>query len=636
MSIKRIWLDSETRSHIDLKKAGVFNYADECEPILITYAFDDEPVEVWQIGEALPPRLTNAILDGVEVAAHNALFDYLALKDLLGLKLEQMVDTMAISTSNHLPASLDQQGKVLGAEQQKKAGWQLIKLFCTRNKDYVFIDKSDFPDKWQEFIDYAVRDVEAMRENTKKCRELTAFEKKVWVFTQRMNMRGVPINIETAKHFKQLAKQIKQELNTKLEKLTGIKSASQTARIKQWLNEHGYEVEGVAADVVKELLSQKDLPPIVRQVLEIRQQASMTSTAKFDVFLGTANKGRIKGAYMYHGANTGRYASRGGLNLQNIPRGSEKDAISAYYHIKELSFEDYEFHYGTTIDPLSSIIRPTIEAPEGKKFVDYDYSSIENRVAPWIGGELEHLELFRNGLDEYKDFATQIYGVKYEDVTKDMRQISKSAILGSVFGAGARGLQAYYAQFGVEIALDEAQKLINIYRNTHKGIVSSWYAFGKAAMNAVKAKGRVFEAGRCKLICKDEFLRLKLPSGRVISWYAPRVEMVKAPWGDMIESITIMKQAKQGSNFIRQQLIGSSIFQSVVQATARDILVEAMLKLEDAGYQLVMTTHDEVVAEVDEDWHNEEEFERIMTTNPEWCKEIPLAVEGWVGKNYRK
>lgn len=636
MTTKRIWLDSETRSRLDLKKVGLFNYTDACEPILITYAFDDEPVQVWQVDEPLPERLLSEIRNGVEVAAHNALFDYLALKDVLGLKLEQMADTMAISTANHLPASLDQQGKVLGAEQQKKAGWQLINHFCTPNKLGGFNAPSESPDKWQEFIDYAVRDVDAMRENTKKCRELSAYEQKVWVFTQRMNMRGVPINLNSAKHFKQLAKEVKAELNAKLEKLTGIKSASQTAKIKEWLHSQGFEVDGVAKDIVRELLSREDLPDIVREVLEIRQQASMTSTAKFDVFLDTANNGRIKGAYMYHGANTGRYASRGGLNLQNIPRGSEEDAVGAYNLIKTLPFDDYEFHYGARIDPLSSIIRPTIEAPAGKKFVDFDYSSIENRVAPWIGGELKHLDLFRNGLDEYKDFATQIYGVRYDDVTKEMRQISKSAILGSVFGAGARGLQAYYAQFGVEISLTEAEKLIRIYRNTHRGIVSAWYAFGREAMKAVKAKGRVFETNRCKLVCKNEFLRLKLPSGRVISWYAPRIEMVTAPWGAEIEAITIMKQARQGHNFVRQQLIGSSIFQSVVQATARDILVDAMMNLEKAGYELVMTTHDEVLAEVAEDWDDADEFERIMTTNPEWCQEIPLAVEGWVGKNYRK
>lgn len=638
----RIWLDCETYSETPIDR-GIVNYTNNCYPILVTYAFDDEPVQVWQEGDALDRELIEAISSGVPVYAHNALFDYLALRRHYPLQLEQMRDTMAIASSNHLPANLDQFSNLLGVEVTKqKNGKALIRKFCTPNaKTGARTLPQDAPEQWSEFISYAVDDVVSMRLSTKQCRELSDYEQGVWLLTQRMNLRGVPVNLRNAAHFVELSHKVKDALNKELEALTGISSASQVKRLTEWLNGQGVEVSGLAKDVIRELETRDDLPANVRRVIEIRKQASMTSPKKFDVFLETAVKsdgdfGRIMGAYAYHGANTGRYASRGGLNLQNIPRGSEKDAVGAYYTIANCDVDAFDMIYGLKIEPLSSIIRPTIHAPEGKKFVDYDYSSIENRVAPWIGFEDDHLDLFRNGLDEYKDFATVINGVPYDQVTKDMRQLAKPAVLGSVFGAGAKGLQGYYAQYGIEIPIEEAERLVRVYREKHNGIASAWRAFGSAILAAVKSPGRKIETNRCTIASNRKFLRLRLPSGRVISWYAPKIEMVKAPWGDMIQAVTVMQKHRERPIFVRQQLIGSSVFQSVVQATARDILVHAMIQLESAGYEIVMTTHDEVVAEVDEDWDDTAEFERLMTSNPEWCKDIPLAVEGWVHTNYQK
>jgi DNA polymerase bacteriophage-type len=633
--ISRIWLDSETYSETDIKR-GVANYTADCYPIIITYAFDNEPVQVWQLGEPIPSDLLAYTKQNIPVYAHNALFDYLALRHELCLDLGQMRDTMAIASSNHLPASLDKFTQILGTEVGKQAnGKALIRFFCCPNKQGTRNMPEDHAEKWAEFISYAVADVVSMREATLLCRELSDYEQRTWLMTQRMNLRGVPVNLKNAQHFKELAIAVKSALNRELESLTGIASASQAVALAKWVTSQGYEVMGLAKDVVRELLS-KDLPPNVRRVLEIRQQASMTSPKKFDVLIDTAHEGRIKGAYMYHGANTGRYASRGGLNLQNIPRGSEKDAVRAYRIIADCNLDAYEMSYGLKIEPLSSIIRPTLEAPAGKKFVDYDYSSIENRVAPWIGFEDSHLELFRNGLDEYKDMATEINKVAYADVTKDMRQMAKPAVLGAVFGAGAKGLQSYYGQYGIEITIERAQELVDIYRNKHDGIKSTWYAFGDAILDAVKTPRRKIETNRCTIASDGRFLRLRLPSGRVISWYAPKIEIIMAPWGKKIQAVTVMQKHREKPIFVRQQLIGSSVFQSVVQATARDILIHAMHNLEAAGYELCMTTHDEVVAEVEETWDNTAEFERLMTTNPSWCPEIPLAVEGWTNRNYQK
>lgn len=632
----KIWLDSETFSPVNIKR-GVVNYTEQAKPILITYAFDDEPVQVWQEGQTIPKGLVAEIAKGTPVYAHNALFDYLALKDTLGLTLHQMRDTMAIATANHLPAGLEQFCSMLGAEFEKlSTGKALIRLFCVPNKAGERALAEQHPEKWGQFIEYAVGDVEAMREATKMCYELSDYEQKAWVLTQQMNLNGVSVNIEAAKHFIKVSDEMKHVLNTRLFELTGVGKVTQNAALLKWVNEQGVEADSLNKANLLELLGREDVPETVKQVLRIRRDGSLSSLAKYGVFVDTSHQGRIKGAYMYHGASTGRYASRGGLNLQNIPRGSG-DPIATYNNLKAIPDADfYLMMYGTSLMPFSTAIRPTIEAPEGYTFVNYDYSSIENRVAPWIGDEPAHLELFRNGLDEYKDFATEIYRVPYDQVTKDMRQMAKPSVLGAVFGSGAKGLQGYYGQFGMEIEIEEAERLVRAYRNKHKGITKAWYAFGKAAMDAVVTKGRICNTNRCRLVYDGRFLRLRLPSGRVIQWFRPRIEEKRTPWGEMRPAVTVMVKPEQGNAWVRRQLIGSSIFQSVVQATARDILVEAMLRLRDKGYKLVMTTHDEIQAEVPENWNNTAEFEQLMTDPPEWGKEIPLAVEGWIGKNYRK
>lgn len=636
MTPQKLWLDSETYSEYPIN--NLIQYTNNCIPIIITYAFDDEPVQVWEEGQPLPQDLIEVIEAGTPMYSHNVLFDFLALRRFLPLKLEQMHDTMAVASSNNLPASLDKFCEALGTAQQKeKSGKALIRKFCIPNKKGDRIMPTDAPEQWAEFIHYAVMDVESMREATKRCRPLSDYEQEVWQFTQRMNLIGAPVDVEAATHFKELAHKVKDALNQELYELTGIDSASKVAQLKDWLNNNGCELEGLAKDNISEAL-RNDPEPKIKRVLEIRQQASMTSPKKFDVFIQNAFDGRLYAMFMYHGASTGRYASRGGVNLQNVPRGSQKDPIGAFHHIEGLSFEDYQFFYGNTIDPLSSLIRPTIRAPKGKKFVDLDYKSIENRVAPWIGGEMKHLELFRNNLDEYVDLAVDIYHVKYEDVTKQQRSISKSACLGNMYGAGAKGLQGYFEGYGMQLELEEAQRLVNLYRGKHQGIKKAWYAFGRTAIQAIQNKGTVFTTNRCKLVCKEGFLRLMLPSGRVISWFAPTVEERKAPWGDMVDAVIYLGKPKQGTKWVRQQLIGSSIFQSVVQATARDLLVDAMLRLEKRGWQPVMTIHDQVLAEVDEDFTEAEfeEFKTIMTTPPDWGKEIPLAVEGSMIGHYIK
>jgi DNA polymerase len=291
------------------------------------------------------------------------------------------------------------------------------------------------------------------------------------------------------------------------------------------------------------------------------------------------------------------------------------------------------------MDELSSIVRSAIKAPEGYVFVDADFSSIENRVASWIAGQKDKVELFRQGLDEYKTFASNsLYRVPYEEVTKDMRQIAKSAVLGCMFGQGPDGLVRYADGMGVKLSKDQSAKAVAAYRDSYHRVKASWAEFQSAAMQAIKVPGHGVRSGKVSFKFAKGALWMLLPSGRLIGWRAPKVEDQLTPWGAVQPGITVWNQDTFTRKWGRNKLIGSSIFQSAVQATARDMLTEAMVRLEYEGFEVINSIHDEILLLVP-DKESESALDRVietMTTPPKWAPEFPLAAEGWVGKRYRK
>ena len=271
--------------------------------------------------------------------------------------------------------------------------------------------------------------------------------------------------------------------------------------------------------------------------------------------------------------------------------------------------------------------------------MDADFSSIENRAASWIAGQNDKVEMFRKGLDEYKVFASKsLYRVPYEEVTKDMRQVAKSAVLGAMFGQGARGLVEYADNMGVKLTLPQSEQAVKAYREEYVRVKESWYEYEQAAVQATKVPGTAIRSGKVLFKSTKGALWLRLPSGRLICWRDPQVEAHLTPWGEMRDGVTVRNQSTFTRKWGRNKLIGSSIFQSVVQGTARDFLTEAMLRLEEDGFEMVNCIHDEILLLVPED-QGESSLDRVvevMTTPPNWAPEFPLAAEGWFGKRYRK
>jgi DNA polymerase len=372
----------------------------------------------------------------------------------------------------------------------------------------------------------------------------------------------------------------------------------------------------------------------IRAALRLRQEGSQTSVAKYAKMMEIQREGKIRNTLVYHGASTGRWASRGGLNLQNIARPTISDE-----EIELAIPRIFDAGVGT-MQELSSTVRSAIKAPNGKTFVDVDFSSIENRVGVWLAGQNDKVELFRKGLDEYKVFASEsLYHVPYEEVTKEQRQISKSAVLGAMFGQGAKGLVKYAEGMGVKLTETQAKNAVDNYRSSYSRVKALWAAFECAAFDAVSNPGVGYAVGqKIKLKVAKGALWMQLPSGRLICWQRPELELLTTPWGSQKVGVVVHSQNTYTRQWSRNALIGSSIFQSAVQGTARDFLAVAMLNLDNAGYEVINSIHDEVLLLVEE--QNGEsalaEVMKIMTTPPSWATDFPLAAEGWVSSRYKK
>jgi len=635
-------IDFETRSFANLPDIGLDKYANCLSTEVLCIAFGNT-IDTVQV---LPPHnpstnqlwpLMQHVSRGGKIAAWNAMFEYAIWNcvcvpkyDWPELKLEQCIDTMAIAAANNVPQALEDAGQLLDAQYQKDSmGKKLIQKLCKPNKKGQF---NDDPELLKQLFEYCAQDVRTEMAIGSVLKPLTALEQEVWELTQRINLRGVPVDYNELHNAVWAVTRAQDALDNELLALTGCKP-SERAKLLGWLNAQGADMANLTAETVTTKLVDTNLSKNVRRALELRQEGSQTSVAKYAKMMEVQREGRIRNTLVYHGASTGRWASRGGLNLQNIARPtlSDEEIESAIPR----AFNDGM----ATMQELSSLVRSAIRAPEGKTFVDVDFSSIENRVGVWLAGQEDKVALFRKGLDEYKAFAaSSLYEIPYEQVTKDQRQIAKSAVLGCMFGQGAKGLINYAQGMGVVLSEKQAQKAVRAYRTDYQRVKDFWYECEEAAAKAIAKPTEMQECSKLHFLFARDVLWMKLPSGRFICWRDPKVEEQLTPWGDMREGISVLNQNTFTRKWGRNPLIGSSIFQSAVQATARDMLAEACLLLEKNGFEVLNLIHDEVLMLVDESQADIalDNAVKLMTTPPKWARDFPLAAEGWVGKRYRK
>lgn len=694
-------IDFETRSGADIKR-GLWSYFNDSEADLLClgYRLPGKDVECWVAGEDMNPfELFQHIRNGGLCTAWNAPFELQAWAALgvrkygwPSLLLESIRCTMAEAAAMNLPQSLDKCGEALGlpADKQKsQTGRNLIRKLClpqkiTTNQQRRWLTLDSHPELHEKLATYCKQDVVAEESISRKLRRLTEYEMRVWRLTHVVNMRGVPVALDEVANIHQVVIDEVDQLNKELRRITrrDVLAATNRAALLKWVNRHpemqGYDpiffedesdvvedhhgdyLPDLTKDTVGKVLERDQLPPDVRRVLEIRRQVAMTSVAKYPKLLRAATAdGRLQSLLSYHGAGTGRWASRGGINFQNLTRPTlnKLDLTTAHEALGSLSHASCSLLFDDRLmEAASSCLRGVIKAPDGYEFIDADFSSIETRVAAWIAGQEDKLVMFADKLDEYRVFASSMYGVPYDEVTPLQRQTCKPIILGGVFGLGAKGLLDYVQGYGVTMDLEQATASIKALRAEYDRVKVCWYACGNAAIEAVREPGKWVAAGeRLRLIVHKGFLWLSLPSGRVICWASPRVRLMEAPWTERVSvgydeggaelfedrpamrDVVVVNSVEQ---FTRQwrshKLIGSSIFQSAVQGTARDVLVNGLFNAEDAGYRTVLLVHDEILSLMPKGVGSPEELGRLMCTPASWMAGLPLAAEGWRGIRYQK
>jgi len=450
-------IDFETYSEIDLIKQGAYKYINHpsFEILCMAYSIDFKEVKIWRTFEQLPQEVIEAFNDSkVIIRGWNVGgFERLILdKEMNQLKIknkipyDRYIDTQALSLYYAMPASLDAAGQALNVLKKKdKKGTYLIQKLCKPKKwskaapftRYTF---KIAPDDFIALYEYCMRDVEAEVEilNSLPFKELPELEQNIFLFTLYQNDRGLTIDVELVKSIICILETWKESKIEELKKLTDsrVSTGNQRDRIIDFILSQGYKIKGLTANIVKEALQDPKAPENVKQILKLRQYLSRSSTAKFEKMIELADdNGIVRGNLQYHGASTGRFAGRG-MQIQNFPRASfaeEEKLINAF----KTSLEAVQELAGGNLMYLAScLLRACIIAPKGGVLVVSDFSAIENRVLHWLAGDLESLQDFRNGKDQYKNFASTLYNVNYDSVSKQQRMMGKIAILGLGYQMG--------------------------------------------------------------------------------------------------------------------------------------------------------------------------------------------------------
>ena len=650
--MKILSIDIETFSDIDLGKCGVYRYTDSpnFDILLFAYSIDEGPVSLVDLasGEELPEKIVEAILsEDIIKTAFNANFERVALMRYLSRKLSKDVYLNPSSwrcsevqaAMLGLPLHLEGVAKVLRLEVQKMAeGKPLIRYFCipcnptaanggrTRNLP------SDAPDKWELFKQYNIRDVEVELEIRKKIKDypIPESEQALYELDQRINDRGFRADMNFVMQAISCDKQFTVAATERAYELTGLDNPNSVSQLKDWLSERGVEVESLSKKNVKELVSETEGE--VEEALKLRLLMAKTSVRKYEAIeRAVCSDGRVHGLFQFYGANrTGRFAGRL-VQVQNLPQNHLVDLKLARDLVREGHFEDLQMLFGNTPGVLSELIRTAFIPKEGHRFIVSDFSAIEARVLSWLAGEKWRIEVFQSHGKIYEASASQMFHVTLEEITKGspLRQKGKISELACGYGGGVGALKSMGAlEMGVEE--HELQVLIDNWRRANPHIVNFWWEVDKMAIKAVKERTRTRTHGII-FTYKSGMLFVTLPSGRDLVYVKPKLMLNKfGREGLTYEGIGTTKKWE------RIETYGPKIVENIVQAASRDLLAEAMLRLDKAGFAIVAHVHDEVICEVPVGESNVEEICSIMSESPKWSEGLPLDADGYECDFYQK
>lgn len=649
--IKVLGIDIETYSSVDISNCGLYKYAEseDFTILLFAYTCDDKPVQVvdFASGETLPERIFQALTDpNILKTAFNASFERICIGRYYGIDLpiEQWECTMVRSAMLGLPLSLAQVGKVLNLEDQKMTeGKALIKYFsCPCKPTKVNGGRTrnlpeHAPDKWDMFKRYCIRDVEveqAIRNKTKSF-FIPDPEKELYVIDQRINDRGVLVDMNLVKNAIQMDTLYKGRLNTEAAELSGLANPNSVAQLKEWLEkETGSEVTTLNKKDIPDLLKAAG-SDVVERMLRIRQEMGKTSTKKYEAMEKAACiDDRVRGLLQFYGANrTGRWAGRL-VQVQNLPQNHIEDLDFARTLVKDGDLDMVEMMYGNVPDTLSQLIRTAFIAKPGYTFIVCDFSAIEARVIAWLAGEQWRLDVFRTHGKIYEASASMMFHVPVEEITKTDPRRQKGKIAELALGYQG-GVGAMKTMGGEKMGLSEAemQEIVTHWRKANPTIVSLWDKVQEAATVCIDTKTTTTIGHGIYFCMKFGALLIQLPSGRCLSY--PRPYIGENRFGS--KSICYEGLSQTTKQWGKQETYGGKLVENIVQAIARDCLALTILRLEKAGYPIVFHVHDEVIIEARKDGSQTLEAVKEVFKQPiAWAKDLPLKGDGYLTDYYLK
>lgn len=677
--MKTLYLDTETYCEVPIKH-GTYRYAEDVEIMIVSWAWNDGEITVWDLtnGDATLADVQALIDQADEIVIQNSMFDRTVLRaNGVIVPPEKIVDTMVLALSLSLPGSLDTLCDILNVPHhlaKMKDGKRWIHLFCKplpANRKEHRATRSTHPKEWAEFLTYAGMDIPPMREVRRRLpvwnypREV---EREFWLLDQRINDRGVAVDTTFAEAAMRTAEAAQKRLRADVQSLTEgeLESATQRNRVIAYLKDvWGFPVADLTGANVEKVLADLEIPAEVRELLLIREQAAVTSPAKYKALLnGVSQDGRLRGTLQFCGASrTGRDAGRL-FQPQNLPRPALKPrdievGIEAIKHgTADLLYPDRSEYTVDTkgrrrllgasvMDLCTSAIRGCLIASSGKKLVVADLSNIEGRIGAWLAREEWKLQAFRDydmvlaydgsgkairkGPDLYRVTAGEILGKPHAEVTDDERQgQGKVPELACLFGGAVGAFQSMAAIYGVEFAEDYVLQIVRAWRAKHANVVRLWYGLEDAVKTAIRNPNQTFRANALATQCDGAWLRVRLPSGRYLCYAMPTIDETDG-------GITYAGVNQYTRRWGRLRTYGGKLFENAVQAASRDILFGWVKRAEANGYPVVMRVHDELICEVpDRPEFTAETLVALGVQGESWSEGLPLAAAGFETYRYRK
>ena len=630
-----VYIDFETRSRCDLKSKGVYNYAQDMstEVLCMSYAFDDEEVQTWTSGPL--PDFT-----GHMIYSHNAAFERLIFWYVLqqNYPLEQFYCTAAQARSNCAPGGLEDVGRFAGADMKKDhRGAQLIRLLSIPKADGSF---NNDPTLMAEMIAYCEQDIRAMRAVSKAMRPLSADELADYHANERINDRGVLVDVPLCEAAVRYAGAEMDEIQKIVAEVTeGVITSVRSPKMREWVLERvgeqakklmwtgeKYSIDKTVRANLLAMENHDEVPPDVAEVIQCASDLWSSSVAKFSRLKSLADEedARVRGAFVFAGGSATGRASSYGAQVHNFPRKSAKDPEA----VRTAMVRGHGIlpKYGDKINAvLKEMLRPALIAPQGSVFIDYDWSSIEARVLPWLSEHGENtLDVFRRGEDMYVATARGMFNVF--EVTPDQRQQAKVAVLACGFGGGIGAFAAIARIYKLDISETEAQRMVSLWRRANPWAQPMWVRAEDTYRRAMRNPGSEFTANRVTYLYDKQHLWYMLPSGRVLCYPYARFEAD----GEITYAKAAWKPAADATEWPRAKLWYGIAVENITQAVAHDVLRHSIREMDIQGINVVAHIHDQVIAECLT--CNADDVGRrmvdIMTTPPAWATGLPLAVDG--------